>query len=110
MTWDAARTGRTIADGLRVQAVGELNWRHITAYVDDVVTVSEEAIRSRHAPHRRRLQAGLRAQWCGQRGRATSSTHSLAGRGPAVAVVSGGNVDPRVLAETLARRLASSPP
>ena len=46
VTWTAEQTGRTMADGLRVQSVGELNWRHITAYVDDVVTVSEDAIRS----------------------------------------------------------------
>ena len=44
VTWDTGRTGRTIADGLRVTAVGELNWRHITALVDDVVTVSEDQI------------------------------------------------------------------
>jgi len=46
VTWDSADTGRTIADGLRVPTVGELTWRHITALVDDVVTVSEDAIRS----------------------------------------------------------------
>ena len=42
--WSRELTGRTIADGLRSAAVGELTWRHITALVDDVVTVSEDSI------------------------------------------------------------------
>ena len=44
--WSRELTGRTIADGLRSAAVGELTWAHIRALVDDVVTVSEEAILS----------------------------------------------------------------
>jgi threonine dehydratase len=42
--WSRALTGRTIADGLRTAAVGELTWAHITALVDGVVTVSEASI------------------------------------------------------------------
>ena len=42
--WPAAQTGRTIADGLRTTSVGELNWEHIAALVDDVVTVTEDEI------------------------------------------------------------------
>jgi threonine dehydratase len=48
--WSRALTGRTIADGLRAAAVGKLPWAHITALVDDVVTVSEASIVSAMGP------------------------------------------------------------
>ncbi|MGA7907593.1 MAG: threonine/serine dehydratase [Candidatus Sulfotelmatobacter sp.] len=41
----AAQVSRTIADGLRTQSVGEINFAHIQKYVDDIVTVTEEQIR-----------------------------------------------------------------
>ena len=45
-SWPAELTTRTLADGLRTQSVGELNWQHIRAFVDNILTVSEEEIRS----------------------------------------------------------------
>jgi threonine dehydratase len=42
--WSRELTGRTIADGLRSAAVGQLAWAHIKALVDDAVTVTEESI------------------------------------------------------------------
>jgi threonine dehydratase len=36
---------RTLADGLRSQSIGEINFEHIRKYVDDIVTVSEDEIR-----------------------------------------------------------------
>jgi threonine dehydratase len=42
--WPAGKTTRTIADGLRTQSLGELNFEHIVEYVDGIVTVSEEQI------------------------------------------------------------------
>ena len=42
--WSREMTVRTIADGLRSAAVGELTWAHITAHVDDVLVVSEDSI------------------------------------------------------------------
>ena len=44
VTWSREQTRRTIADGLRSPAVGDLPWKHVKALVDDVVTVSEESI------------------------------------------------------------------
>ena len=43
-SWPVEDTWRTIADALRTTSVGELNWEHLRAVVDDVVTVSDEAI------------------------------------------------------------------
>lgn len=101
VTWSAERTSRTIADGLRVQAVGELDWPHIMAYVDEVVTVSEDAIRS--AMRRIILDCKLLAEPSG----AVSTAgflehHGLAPSGAAVAVVSGGNVEAVLLQQIVA--------
>jgi len=41
----AADVSRTIADGLRTQSVGPINFEHIRRYVDDIITVSEDEIR-----------------------------------------------------------------
>jgi threonine dehydratase len=97
VVWDAARTGRTIADGLRVTGVGELNWRHIRALVDDVVTVTEAEIES--ALRRIVLDARLVCEPSGAVAFAgylrEASTRPPAAR--SVAVVSGGNVEPSTL-------------
>ncbi len=42
--WPAAKTTRTIGDGLRTQSLGTLNFKHILRFVDGIVTVSEEEI------------------------------------------------------------------
>jgi threonine dehydratase len=40
----AEQVSRTIADGLRTQSVGPINFEHIRAYVDDIITVTEDEI------------------------------------------------------------------
>ena len=40
----AEQVSRTLADGLRTQSIGDLNFEHIRKYVDDIVTVTEEEI------------------------------------------------------------------
>jgi threonine dehydratase len=45
-TWPAELTTRTIADGLRTQSLGALNFEHVRAFVDTIVTVSEDEIRA----------------------------------------------------------------
>src|SRR6202000_2305624 len=45
-TWPAELTSRTIADGLRTQSVGTLNFAHIQAYVDNIITVNEAESRA----------------------------------------------------------------
>jgi len=41
----AEQVSRTVADGLRTQSIGEINFEHIRAYVDDIITVTEDEIR-----------------------------------------------------------------
>jgi threonine dehydratase len=99
--WSAAQTGRTIADGLRVPAVGQLNWAHIHELVDDVVTVSEPAIRAAM----RVLALGSRLVAEPSGAVSTAAVLERAGDlppGRTVAILSGGNVDPALLAEVLA--------
>jgi threonine dehydratase len=42
--WPAAKTTRTMGDGLRTQSLGVLNFNHVIQFVDGIVTVSEEEI------------------------------------------------------------------
>lgn len=99
--WSPDRTQRTIADGLRTTSVGVLPWEHMKAYVDDIVTVSENEIRA--AMRVLTVRSRLVAEPSGAV--ATAAYLYARDRLPAarttVAVVSGGNVDPALLAEVL---------
>jgi threonine dehydratase len=107
VVWDTDRTGRTIADGLRVTGVGELNWLHITALVDDVVTVTEQQILG--ALRRIVLDSKLVAEPSGAVAAAGYLAHpDLCRAGPAVAIVSGGNVEPAVLCDVVSRSRGGS--
>ena len=95
----AEEAGSTLADGLRVQQLGERTWPHIRAFVDDIVTVSEDAMRA--AMRRIAAEARLVAEPSG----AVSVAGALAYKGDparAVAVVSGGNVEPALFSAILA--------
>ena len=100
VTWKPERTYRTIADGLRTTSLGVHPWSHVRAYVDDIITVSEDEIRA--AMRHLALAGRLVAEPAG----ATATAAWLAGRVPAegrvAAVVSGGSVDPALLASVLA--------
>jgi threonine dehydratase len=95
----AEEVTRTLADGLRTQSVGEINFQHIRAYVDDVVTVNEEDIRE--AVRRMAMDAKLVAEPSGAVAFAGYLKHG-AGARKAVAVVTGGNVEASVLTDILA--------
>src|SRR6202035_4489394 len=44
VAWTPAQTARTRAGALRVEQVGELTFPHLQAYVDDIVTVTEDEL------------------------------------------------------------------
>jgi threonine dehydratase len=101
MVWETALTGRTIADGLRTSSVGVLILELIMDLVDEVVTVSEEQIIA--AMRSVVLDARVVCEPSGAVGVAGFLAHpQTAASGPAVAVVSGGNVTPDLLARVLA--------
>jgi threonine dehydratase len=100
--WPAELTTRTIADGLRTQSVGARNFAHIQAFVDGIVTVTEAEIRA--AMRAIVSVARLVPEPSGAVAAAALMFHAaeLPEYRKAVAVVSGGNVDPLMLAKVLA--------
>ncbi|MFC8450292.1 threonine/serine dehydratase [Kitasatospora sp. NPDC057223] len=99
--WPVADTYRTIADGLRTPSVGVLPFEHIRAYVDDIVTVSEDEIRDTVAVLARRGRLVAEPSGAVATAAYLHRAAELDGRVFA-AVVSGGNIEPRLLAELLA--------
>lgn len=100
VAWPTELTTRTIADGVRIPRVGDLNWEHIRAHVDDVVTVSEEAILASMAQIVERCR--VVAEPSGAVATAAYLEHAAdLPEGTTVAIVSGGNVDPKVLRSVL---------
>jgi threonine dehydratase len=101
VTWPAELTSRTICDGLRTQSVGERNFAHIQKYVDGIVTVTEAEIRA--AMRAIVATARLVPEPSGAVTTAALLFHSaeLPPFRKAAAIVSGGNVDPKLLAEVL---------
>ncbi|CRZ14205.1 threonine ammonia-lyase [Mycolicibacterium neworleansense] len=98
--WSVAQRNRTIADGLR-STPSALTFAHLQRVIDDVITVTEDQIRSAVAElaHRAHLVAepSGAVALAGYRKAATPP-------GPAVVIVSGGNIEPPVLAEILSER------
>ncbi|KOX34117.1 threonine dehydratase [Saccharothrix sp. NRRL B-16348] len=94
--WPAADRARTIADGLRAEP-SELTFEHMRAYVDDIVTVSEEQIGEAVGVLARRARLVVEPS-----GAVTLAAHlARPSSGTTVAVLSGGNVDPEVFARYL---------
>jgi len=92
--WPAANTTRTIADGLRTQSLGKLNFEHILAYVDGIVNVTEEEI---FAAMRAYLSAtNLIPEPSGAvtLAGALYHSHELPKASKTVVILSGGNLDP----------------
>lgn len=101
VTWPAELTSRTIADGLRTQSVGVRNFAHLQAFVDGIITVTEAEIRAAM----RAIVAATRLVPEPSGAVSTAAllfhAHELPEYRKAVAVVSGGNVDPAFLAQVL---------
>ncbi len=99
VSFPAEQVSRTIADGLRAQSIGAINFEHIRAYVDDIVSVTEDEIREAA----RALSANPKtvAEPSGAVATAAFLFHGdeLPDTGINVAVISGGNIDPKLLAE-----------
>ena len=102
MAWPAQDTQRTIADALRVEQIGSLTLDHMLSHVDDIVTVTENEIRE--AVRRTAAQAHLVAEPGGAVAVAACllREHDLPPARTRVAVLSGGNIDPALLAGILA--------
>jgi len=99
VSFGAEQVSQTLADGLRTQSIGAINFEHIRAYVDDIVTVTEKEIREAL----RALSANDQtlAEPSGAVAPAAFLFHldQLPDKKINVAVISGGNIDPALFAE-----------
>jgi threonine dehydratase len=95
----AEQVTRTIADGLRTQSIGAINFEHIREFVDDIVTVSEDEIREAM----RRLANNPKTVAEPSGAVAAAGFWFRANELPRgtvhVAVISGGNIEPEMLTE-----------
>jgi len=95
----ADEVSQTIADGLRTQSIGPINFEHIRRYVDDILTVTEDEIREAV-----RLLAASPKTVAEPSG-AVAVAGFLFRRDQLpktklnVAIISGGNIDPNMLEE-----------
>lgn len=99
VSFPAAQVSQTLADGLRTQSVGAINFEHIRAYVDDIVSVTEGEIRE--AMHALSANPKTLAEPSGAVAPAAFlfRANELPNTKLNVAVISGGNIDPKLLAE-----------
>lgn len=90
----------TIADGLAPVRPGDLTFRHVRALFDDVVTVSDDAIRE--ATRHLLLEQKLVVEYSGAAALAALRSGAVEADGRCVGVtVSGGNLDPSLFAEVV---------
>jgi len=99
VAFPAEQVSQTLADGLRTQSIGAINFEHIRTYVDDIVTVTEDEIRA--AMRVLSENEKTLAEPSGAVAPAAFLFHAdqLPDAKIAVAVISGGNIDPALLAE-----------
>jgi threonine dehydratase len=97
--YPAEQVTRSLADGLRTQSIGPINFEHMRQYVDDIVTVSEDEIRE--ATRRLAADPKTLAEPSGAVAVAAFlfHRHELPKTKMNVAVISGGNIEPGMLAE-----------
>ena len=95
----AEQVSRTIADGLRTQSIGPINFEHIRAHVDDIITVTEDEIRQ--AMKYLSANPATVAEPSGAVATAGFIFHAkkLPPTKLNVAIISGGNIEPEMLKE-----------
>jgi threonine dehydratase len=99
VSFPADQVSRTLADGLRTQSIGTINFVHIRAYVDDIISVTEGEI------HETMRVLSAKAQTTAEPSGAVAPAaflfhaHELPNTKINIAVISGGNIDPQMLAE-----------
>jgi threonine dehydratase len=97
VSFSAGDVSQTLADGLRTQSIGTINFEHIKAYVDDIVSVKEDEIRE--AVRVLSSNPKTLAEPSGAITVAAFMFHAseLPQTARNVAVITGGNIDPELL-------------
>ncbi|MGP4112532.1 threonine ammonia-lyase [Streptomyces sp. 4N509B] len=97
----------TMADGIQVGRPGEVPFRIVADLVDEVRTVSEDALSAGLLLCLERAKLVVEPSGASPVAALLSEPEAFAG-GPVVAVLSGGNVDPLVLERTLRHGMAAA--
>jgi threonine dehydratase len=97
--WPAEKTTRTLCDGLRTQSLGALNFEHILRFVDGMVTVSEEEIRTATRVILETTKIVAEPSGAVTLAAALFHAEELPKVRKVVAIVSGGNLDTTLRAE-----------
>jgi len=107
VTWPAEVIARTIADGQRTTHIGRIPFALMRRYVDGIVTVTDDEIA--RAMVRASREARLVLEPSGATALAAWLFHEaeLPATGRVVCILSGGNVDPALYDELLARGVAA---
>jgi threonine dehydratase len=100
----AGKSGYTIADGIYVKEPGDLTTRILDQVLDGMLDVSDEEIA--HAVALLLERTKLVVEGAGAVGVAALVSGQVEGSGPAVALISGGNIDPTLLISVMRRGLA----
>jgi len=101
----AENAAKTLADGLRSQSVGPINFEHIRRYVDAIIAVKEDEIKQ---AMRHLLFAGrILAEPSGAVTTAAAMFHAseIPASAKTVAVVSGGNIEPKLFTDILTGKI-----
>lgn len=96
----------TMADGIAVGCVSETTLAHAESFVEAVLTVDEEEISRAILLGVERLKAVVEP--AGAVGLAALASGRVPGEGPVVVVLSGGNVDPMLLAKLIDHGLSAA--
>ena len=102
----ALESMQTMADGIAVGVPGDVTFRAVQEYVDDIVTVSEESLSRALLALLER--AKMVVEPAGAAAVAALLEQPTAYRTPVVAVLSGGNIDPLLLGKVIRHGLAAA--
>lgn len=100
------KSASTIADGIAAMRPGEITFAHVSALVDEVVTVSDDAIAEALVLTAERMKLVLEP--AGAAGVAGVMEHPSLMKPPVVVVLSGGNIDPLLLLTVIRYGLSAS--
>ena len=99
LEWPADKTTRTLADGLRTQSLGQLNFHHLLRFVDGIVTLTEAEIRIATRLLLAATDIVPEPSGAVTLAAALFRADELPKCDRIVAIVSGGNLDPQLRAE-----------
>jgi threo-3-hydroxy-L-aspartate ammonia-lyase len=102
--WPAAKTTRTLCDGLRTQSLGTLNFDHILQHVDGILTVTEAEIRTATRILLQTTNITAEPSGAVTLAAALFHAHQLPPARKVAVIVSGGNLDPALRAELLTEK------